>query len=144
MSSIDSIVDDFNVGFFTTINTNKEPINLDVPENSEFADFEGALQVVSSEPYVPSFADYVPVQLDGYTYDKNNNIIPTKITLDGVYAPKSFLDEDGDLDEEAEAAAYRERELAYKKEVINNWLENKDYELQNKADLMKALLAKAG
>ncbi|MCD4758913.1 MAG: hypothetical protein K8R39_11620 [Arcobacteraceae bacterium] len=141
MTSIDSIVNDFNIGFFTTINSNKEPINLSIPKNSEFANFEGALQVVSSEPYVPSLSNYV--QLDGYTFDENNNKIPTKITLEGIFAQDSFLDKDGNWDEEAEAAAYRERELEYKKEVINDWLENIDYDLQSKAELMKALLAKA-
>jgi hypothetical protein len=55
-----------------------------------------------------------------------------------------FLDKNGNWDEEAEYASYKEKELAYKKDVINDWLKERAYDLQNSADLMKALLEKVG
>jgi hypothetical protein len=138
MSSIDNIVNDFNIGFFTT-NNNKNPIDLD-PKNAKYADFEGSMKVVNSEAYTPSPSEYV--QVDGFRFD-DNKAIPTKITLEGVFAQDSFLDKDGNWDEEAEYEAYAQRELSYKKEVISNWMEERGYEVQNNATLMKALLAKA-
>lgn len=140
MSSINDLVNDFNIGFFNTNTNHKNSINFNIPENSEFSDFKDTLEVINTEAYTPPHLKYV--QLDGYTLDKNNNQIPTKITLKDVYAQDSFLDEDGNWDVKAENAAYKERELAYKKEVINEWLESRSYDLQNKAELMKALLEK--
>lgn len=95
---------------------------------------------MSSEAYIPSPSEYV--QLDGFRFDDNNKAIPTKITLEGVFAQDSFLDEDGNWDEEAEYKAYAQKELAYKKEVISDWMEARGYDLQNNATLMKALLSK--
>lgn len=140
MSSIDDIVNAFDIGFFhTNINT-KNPISLEVTQPPKLADFKATLEAVSTKPYTPPPSSKY-VQLDGFTLDENNNVVPTKITLDGMYSQDSFLDENGNWDEEAEARAYKERELKYQKEVINAWIEKMDYTLQNKAKLMKALLA---
>jgi hypothetical protein len=99
------------------------------------------MNVISTEAYTPPSSKYV--QLDGFTFDENNNRIPTKITLEGVYAQDSFLDENGNWDVKAEATAYKERELAHRKEFIDNWIKDNGYgELENTAQLMKALLAK--
>ncbi|RXK12322.1 hypothetical protein CP965_11210 [Halarcobacter mediterraneus] len=140
MSSINDLVNDFNIGFFNTNTNHKNSINFNISENPKFSDFKDTLEVMSTEAYTPAPSKYV--QLDGYTLDKNNNQVPTKITLKGAYAQDSFLDKYGNWDVKAENEAYKERELEYKKEVINEWLESRSYDLQNKAELMKALLEK--
>lgn len=141
MSEINDIVDSFNVGFFTTKISTKEPVNLKVNKPKELEDFNDIMNVISTEAYTPPSSKYV--QLDGFTFDENNNRIPTKITLEGVYAQDSFLDENGNWDVKAEATAYKERELAHRKEFIDNWIKDNGYgELENTAQLMKALLAK--
>lgn len=140
-SVINDIVDTFDIGFFSTDINTKNPINLDVSQASEFASFNETLKVISTEAYTPPASKYT--QLDGYTFDENNNQIPTKIVLEGVYSQDSFLDEKGNWDEKAEAEAYEERELKYKKEAIDDWLKNIEYDLQYKGEIMKALLAKA-
>lgn len=140
MSSTDNIVKSFNIGFFSTNVDSGDFIKNQIDQFDEPADFSATLKEVSREAYTPSFSKHV--QLDGFTLDENNNQIPTKITLKGVYGPELFLDENGNWDKEAEAEAYKKRELEYKKEVIEDWLKNIDFELQSKATLMKALLAK--
>ncbi len=141
MSSIDNIVNKFNIGFLSTVIDSNNSMMDQFSQFDKPTDFSATLKEISSEAYTPPPSQLV--QLDGYTLDKNNNKIPTKITLDGVYAKDSFLDEDGNWDKEAEAEAYKQRELKYKKEVIEDWLKNIDFELQSKAELMKALLAKS-
>ncbi len=139
MSGIDDVVNSFNIGFFQTINTNKNPIDLNIPENSQFSDFSKKLKVISSE------ATYRPpetVYLDGFDGSDPKNPIPIKIPLTG-YFQHPFLDEAGNWDEEAEYKSYAQSELKYKKEVISNWMEERGYEVQNNATLMKALLAKS-
>ncbi|PHO13713.1 hypothetical protein CPG38_01615 [Malaciobacter marinus] len=79
MSEINDIVDSFNVGFFTTKISTKEPINLKVNKPKELEDFNDIMNVISTEAYTPPSSKYV--QLDGFTFDENNNRIPTKITL---------------------------------------------------------------
>lgn len=129
-----NIVNEFNIGFFSTINNAINPIDLSVANNSEFGSFHEQLTAISSTPYTPSFSNHV--QLDGVTFDENHNLIPCKITLEGAFAQESYEnDEERDL-------AYKERELDYKKEVINDWLKTKGYDIYNSAELMKALLAK--
>ncbi len=141
MPSINDIVNSFDIGFFSTNINTKNPIRLDVSTPPKLADFKDTLNVISIEPYNPppptKFA-----QLDGFRLDENNIQVPTKIILKGVPQQDLFLDENGNWDVEAEAKAYKERELEYKKDVIIEWVENKGYELQNKAELMKALLAR--
>jgi hypothetical protein len=139
MSSTDDIVNSFNIGFFSTNIDSIHHIDLNVPENSKYADFDLSLKEISKEALPPPPEEYI--YLDGYSYDKNNNATPTMIKVKG-HSQASFLDKYGNWDVEAEAAAYKTRELEYKKEVINEWLDNKDYDLQNKAALMKAILAK--
>lgn len=139
MSAIDQAVNDFNIGFFSTNNNNKTPVNLD-PQNTKYGDFEGNMKVVSSEAYTPSPSEYV--QLDGFRFDDNNNAIPTKITIEGAFSQNSFLDKNGNWDEEAEYKSYAEKELEYKKDVISDWMKERGYDLQNNAALMKALLEK--
>ena len=145
MSSINDIVNNFNVGFFSTVINTKDQSNFNVSKANELVSFKETLEVISTESYTPpppSPSQYAT--LDGFTLDKDNNEIPTKIILEGVYAQDSFLDEDGNWDVKAEADAYKERELKYKEQVINNWIRDNGYgNLQNKAQLMKALLAKA-
>ncbi|RXJ81549.1 hypothetical protein [Arcobacter sp. F2176] len=138
MSGIDDVVNIFNVGFFQTNNNNKNPIDLNIPENSQFGDFSEKLKVITSE------ATYRPpetVYLDGYDFSDPKNPVPTKIPLTG-YFQHPFLDEDGNWDEEAEYKSYAETELEYKKEVVANWMEERGYDLKNNAALMKALLEK--
>jgi len=140
MSSIDNIVNSFNIGFFSTVIDSNNTMMDQFSRFDKQVNFSDTLKVISKEANNPPPTK--SVQLDGYTFDENNNPIPTKITIDGVYAQDSFLDEDGNWDKEAEAEAYRQRELKYKKEVIEDWLKNIDYDLQFKGELIKALLAK--
>lgn len=144
MSSINDIVNNFNVGFFSTVINTKDQSNFNVSKANELVSFKETLEVISTKSYTPpppSPSQYAT--LDGFTLDKDNNEIPTKIILEGVYAQDLFLDEDGNWDVKAEAEAYKERELKYKEQVINNWIRDNGYgNLQNKAQLMKALLAK--
>ena len=141
MSSISDRVDSFNVGFFSTKISDRELTKLEVNTPAELAGFKDKMKVISTEANTPPLSKYV--QLDGYSLDKDNNKIPTKITLEGVYAKDSFLDKNGNWDVEAEAVAYKERELAHKKEFIDNWIKNNGFgELENTAQLMKALLEK--
>ncbi|RXJ68553.1 hypothetical protein CRV08_06920 [Halarcobacter ebronensis] len=136
--SINEIVDQFNIGFFSTVNSNKESINLDVPEDSEFADFNGKLNEISSEAI---YRAPETMYFDGLDFSDPKNPKPIQIPVTG-YFQHPFLDEDGNWDEEAEFASYKEKELAYKQEVIEDWLKKMSVDLQNQADLMKALLAK--
>jgi len=140
MSSIDNIVDKFNIGFLSTVIDSDNSLMNQFSQFDKSTDFNATLKEISKEANTRPHTGYV--QLDGYTLDQNNNKIPTKITIDGVYAQDSFLDEDGNWDKKAEAEAYKQRELKYKKEVIEDWLKNIDYDLQSKTELMKALLAK--
>jgi hypothetical protein len=139
MSSIDNIVNDFNIGFLEINNNKKNPINFDISENSGFVNFEGTLKVISSEAYEP------PLQtryFEGFDASDPQNPVPIQIPITGHFQD-SFLDENGNWDEEAEYKSYAQRELKYKNEVISSWMEERGYEVQNNATLMKALLAKA-
>ncbi|WP_321315115.1 hypothetical protein [Halarcobacter sp.] len=140
MSSIDDLVNSFNIGFLSTHINSNDSINLNVNQPEELSNFNETLKEISKEALTPPPTK--SVQLDGYTLDENNNQVPTKIIIDGVYAQDSFLDKYGNWDEELEAQSYREKELEYKKEVIEDWLKDMNYDLQSKAELMKALLAK--
>ncbi|QEW07361.1 hypothetical protein [Nitrincola iocasae] len=140
MSSINDIVNSFNTGFFSTAIKSREPINLEVNKPEELADFKEVMRVVSTKSSTPPPPSKY-VQLDGFTTGANGSLVPTKITLEGVYAHDSFYDENGKWDVEAEA--YRERELVYKKEFINNWIKDNGYDEFHDTDiLMKVLLAK--
>jgi hypothetical protein len=142
VASVNEVVSEFNIGFFSTTNNNKEHLNLDNLKDSEFADFQGTMQMVNNEPYNPVRTREIDgvrfEQVDGKTY-----AIPTKLTVNMEYQDQ-FLDKNGNWDEEAEYASYKEKELAYKKDVINDWLKERGYDLQNSADLMKPLLEKVG
>jgi hypothetical protein len=140
MASINEVVSEFNIGFFSTINNNKEHLNLDNLKDSEYGDFSENLKIISTEAYEPSPETRY---LDGFDNSEPSNPVPTQIPITG-YFQDSFLDEDGNWDEEAEYASYKEKELAYKKDVIDDWLKERGYDLQNSADLMKALLEKVG
>jgi hypothetical protein len=140
MASINEVVSEFNIGFFSTINNNKEHLNLDNLKDSEYGDFSENLKIISTEAYEPPPETRY---LDGFDNSDPSNPVPTQIPITG-YFQDSFLDEDGNWDEEAEYASYKEKELVYKKDVINDWLKERGYDLQNSADLMKALLEKVG
>jgi predicted acetyltransferase len=141
MSSIDNIVNDFDIGFFSVDMDANGSIKDQIGQFDKPKDFSAILKEISKEEYTPPPPSKY-VQLDGFTLDENNNKIPSKITLKGLYRQESFLDENGNWDKKAEAEAYKKRELDYKKEVIDDWLKNINYDLHSKAELMKALLAK--
>ncbi len=144
MSSIDGVVSEFNIGFASIVNTNENPVNLNISEDTDFTSFKGSLELISSTPITP---EEEVVMVDGVEFEYSPDgesiigVTPTQIPLKGPFQD-SFLDEDGNWDEEAQYMAYRERELAHKKDVISEWMENGGYDLQNSAALMKALLAK--
>ncbi|PLY09708.1 MAG: hypothetical protein C0625_00480 [Arcobacter sp.] len=140
MSSIDDVVNSFNIGFFSTVLDNKDSINFDIPKDSEFLNFEGSLKLISSTPYTP---EKETRYLDGFDTSDSKHIVPTKIPITGHFQ-ESFLDEYGNWDKKAEALAYKQREQAYKKEVIEDWMKELGYDLENDAKLMKALLEKVG
>ncbi|RXJ88080.1 hypothetical protein [Arcobacter sp. CECT 8985] len=141
MPSINKIVDSFNIGFFSTKISTVEPINLSVSKPEELKDFNGTLTEISKTPTEPKFND---IELDGVKYDKNNNEVPTKIIIKNVMGHTPFFDKYGHWDFEAEANFYKENEKEYSKKVINDWIKDNGYaDLENKATLMKALLAKA-
>ncbi|WP_419770959.1 MAG: hypothetical protein ACNI3C_03985 [Candidatus Marinarcus sp.] len=140
MSSISDTVNEFNIGFFTITNNRENPIDFKIPKNSEFADFNKSLQVVSSESYEPPLETRY---LEGFDATDPKHPVPIQIPITGHFK-KSFLDKDGNWDEVAEYAFYRDRELKYKEEVISDWMVARGFDLQNNADLMKALLGKVG
>ncbi|RXJ60897.1 hypothetical protein [Candidatus Marinarcus aquaticus] len=142
MSSINDIVDSFNTGFFSKVVTTEEnPMELDVKTPKELSGFEEKMNVVSTEKSPPP--PTTSVALDGFTYNIFNRMVPAKIIIEGVHAQELFFDKNGNWDVEAEAESYKQKELAHKTEFIENWIKDNGYaELQNKAELMKALLAK--
>ncbi|QKF80610.1 hypothetical protein [Halarcobacter ebronensis] len=137
--SINEIADQFNIGFFSTVNQNQEHIDLNVQEDSELDGFSEKLKEISSEAI---YRAPETMYFDGLDFSDPKNPKPIQIPVTG-YFQHPFLDEDGNWDEEAEFASYKEKELAYKQEVIEDWLKKMSVDLQNQADLMKALLAKA-
>ncbi|MGB5867851.1 MAG: hypothetical protein WBG69_08295 [Arcobacteraceae bacterium] len=91
MSSINDILNSFNIGFMTTIDSNKNPINFD-PKNCKFQE---GMKIVNTTPYTP------PVQtkeVDGFKLvelaDGSIATIPSKIKLNGHFQ-EVFLDENG-------------------------------------------------
>lgn len=81
--------------------------------------------------------------LDGFYQVDSKHAVPYQIPITGHFQ-KQFLDENGNWDQEAESLYYKEKEDAYKEEVISDWIKEMGYDLENKAILMKALLEKVG
>lgn len=122
MSSTDNIINDFNIGFLKTADSLRSRINFQ--ENSELSSYEETLNQVSSSPIDPS-NNYL--QVNNFALDKQNMVIPEKVTLDNS------------ISQEMTENVQEENQLNYK----NDWLKNMGADLQNRAEIMKALLSNA-
>ncbi|MCG3660121.1 hypothetical protein [Aliarcobacter butzleri] len=122
MSSADNIINDFNIGFLKTADSLRSRINFQ--ENSEFSSYEETLNQVSSSPIDPS-NNYL--QVNNFALDRQNMVIPEKVDIDTASV------------QETNVNTQEEEQLSYK----NDFLKNMGVDLQNKAELMRALLSSA-
>lgn len=122
MSSADNIINDFNIGFLKTADSLRSRINFQ--ENSESSSYEETLNQVSSSPIDPS-NNYL--QVNNFALDRQNMVIPEKVDIDTASV------------QETNVNTQEEEQLSYK----NNFLKNMGVDLQNKAELMRALLSSA-
>ncbi|MDN5101847.1 hypothetical protein [Aliarcobacter butzleri] len=122
MSSADNIINDFNIGFLKTADSLRSRINFQ--DNSESSSYEETLNQVSSSPIDPS-NNYL--QVNNFALDRQDMIIPEKVAIDTASV------------QETNVNTQEEEQLSYK----NNFLKNMGVDLQNKAELMRALLSSA-
>lgn len=122
MSSADNIINDFNIGFLKTADSLRSRINFQ--ENSESSSYEETLNQVSSSPIDPSNNYF---QVNNFALDRQDMIIPEKVAIDTASV------------QETNVNTQEEQQLSYK----NNFLKNMGVDLQNKAELMRALLSSA-
>ncbi len=122
MSSADNIINDFNIGFLKTADSLRSRINFQ--ENSESSSYEETLNQVSSSPIDPS-NNYL--QVNNFALDRQNMVIPEKVDIDTASV------------QETNVNTQEEDQLSYK----NDFLKNMGVDLQNKAELMRALLSSA-
>ncbi|EFU69021.1 conserved hypothetical protein [Aliarcobacter butzleri JV22] len=122
MSSADNIINDFNIGFLKTADSLRSRINFQ--ENSESSSYEETLNQVSSSPIDPS-NNYL--QVNNFALDGQNMVIPEKVAIDTASV------------QETNVNTQEEEQLSYK----NDFLKNMGVDLQNKAELMRALLSSA-
>ncbi|MFW2597850.1 hypothetical protein [Aliarcobacter butzleri] len=122
MSSADNIINDFNIGFLKTADSLRSRINFQ--ENSESSSYEETLNQVSSSPIDPS-NNYL--QVNNFALDRQDMIIPEKVDIDTASV------------QETNVNTQEEEQLSYK----NDFLKNMGVDLQNKAELMRALLSSA-
>ncbi|MCT7610550.1 hypothetical protein N5U14_06795 [Aliarcobacter butzleri] len=122
MSSADNIINDFNIGFLKTADSLRSRINFQ--ENSESSSYEETLNQVSSSPIDPS-NNYL--QVNNFALDGQNMVIPEKVAIDTASV------------QETNVNTQEEEQLNYK----NDFLKNMGVDLQNKAELMRALLSSA-
>ncbi|MCT7567889.1 hypothetical protein [Aliarcobacter butzleri] len=122
MSSADNIINDFNIGFLKTADSLRSRINFE--ENSESSSYEETLNQVSSSPIDPS-NNYL--QVNNFGLDRQNMAIPEKVAIDTASV------------QETNVNTQEEDQLSYK----NDFLKNMGVDLQNKAELMRALLSSA-
>ncbi|WP_152018156.1 hypothetical protein [Aliarcobacter butzleri] len=122
MSSADNIINDFNIGFLKTADSLRSRINFQ--ENSESSSYEETLNQVSSSPIDPS-NNYL--QVNNFALDRQNIVIPEKVDIDTASV------------QETNVNTQEEQQLSYK----NDFLKNMGVDLQNKAELMRALLSSA-
>ncbi|BAK71017.1 hypothetical protein [Aliarcobacter butzleri] len=122
MSSADNIINDFNIGFLKTADSLRSRINFE--ENSESSSYEETLNQVSSSPIDPS-NNYL--QVNNFALDRQNMVIPEKVAIDTTSV------------QETNVNTQEEDQLSYK----NDFLKNMGVDLQNKAELMRALLSSA-
>ncbi|MCT7536589.1 hypothetical protein [Aliarcobacter butzleri] len=121
MSSADNIINDFNIGFLKTADSLRSRINFQ--ENSESSSYEETLNQVSSSPIDPS-NNYL--QVNNFALDRQNMVIPEKVAIDTASVQETNVNT-------------QEEQLSYK----NDFLKNMGVDLQNKAELMRALLSSA-
>ncbi|MCG3701831.1 hypothetical protein L5F41_06975 [Aliarcobacter butzleri] len=121
MSSADNIINDFNIGFLKTADSLRSRINFQ--ENSESSSYEETLNQVSSSPIDPS-NNYL--QVNNFALDRQNMVIPEKVDIDTASVQETNVNT-------------QEEQLNYK----NDFLKNIGVDLQNKAELMRALLSSA-
>lgn len=122
MSSADNIINDFNIGFLKTADSLRSRINFQ--ENSESSSYEETLNQVSSSPIDPS-NNYL--QVNNFALDRQNMVISEKVAIDTASV------------QETNVNTQEEEQLSYK----NDFLKNMGVDLQNKAELMRALLSSA-
>ncbi|MFX4232599.1 hypothetical protein ACOL24_01940 [Aliarcobacter butzleri] len=122
MSSADNIINDFNIGFLKTADSLRSRINFQ--ENSESSSYEETLNQVSSSPIDPS-NNYL--QVNNFALDRQNMVIPEKVAIDTASVQETNIN------------TQEEDQLSYK----NDFLKNMGVDLQNKAELMRALLSSA-
>ncbi|KLE00844.1 hypothetical protein [Aliarcobacter butzleri] len=122
MSSADNIINDFNIGFLKTADSLRSRISFE--ENSESSSYEETLNQVSSSPIDPS-NNYL--QVNNFALDRQNMVIPEKVAIDTTSV------------QETNVNTQEEDQLSYK----NDFLKNMGVDLQNKAELMRALLSSA-
>ncbi|MBF7070620.1 hypothetical protein [Aliarcobacter butzleri] len=122
MSSADNIINDFNIGFLKTADSLRSRINFE--ENSESSSYEETLNQVSSSPIDPS-NNYL--QVNNFALDRQDMVIPEKVAIDNASV------------QETNVNTQEEQQLSYK----NDFLKNMGVDLQNKAELMRALLSSA-
>lgn len=122
MSSADNIINDFNIGFLKTADSLRSRISFE--ENSESSSYEETLNQVSSSPIDPS-NNYL--QVNNFALDRQNMVIPEKVAIDTASV------------QETNVNTQEEDQLSYK----NDFLKNMGVDLQNKAELMRALLSSA-
>ncbi|MFX4266884.1 hypothetical protein ACOL29_04385 [Aliarcobacter butzleri] len=121
MSSADNIINDFNIGFLKTADSLRSRISFE--ENSESSSYEETLNQVSSSPIDPS-NNYL--QVNNFALDRQNMVIPEKVAIDNTSVQETNVNT-------------QEEQLSYK----NDFLKNMGVDLQNKAELMRALLSSA-
>lgn len=121
-SSADNIINDFNIGFLKTADSLRSRISFE--ENSESSSYEETLNQVSSSPIDPS-NNYL--QVNNFALDRQNMVIPEKVAIDTTSV------------QETNVNTQEEDQLSYK----NDFLKNMGVDLQNKAELMRALLSSA-
>ncbi|MFW2578574.1 hypothetical protein [Aliarcobacter butzleri] len=121
MSSADNIINDFNIGFLKTADSLRSRINFQ--ENSESSSYEETLNQVNSSPIDPS-NNYL--QVNNFALDRQNMVIPEKVDIDTASVQETNVNT-------------QEEQLNYK----NDFLKNIGVDLQNKAELMRALLSSA-
>ncbi|WP_323589812.1 hypothetical protein [Aliarcobacter butzleri] len=121
MSSADNIINDFNIGFLKTADSLRSRINFQ--ENSESSSYQETLNQVSSSPIDPS-NNYL--QVNNFALDRQNMVIPEKVAIDTTSVQETNVNT-------------QEEQLSYK----NDFLKNMGVDLQNKAELMRALLSSA-
>ncbi|MCR8710005.1 hypothetical protein [Aliarcobacter butzleri] len=122
MSSADNIINDFNIGFLKTADSLRSRINFE--ENSESSSYEETLNQVSSSPIDPS-NNYL--QVNNFALDRQNMVIPEKVDIETASV------------QETNVNTQEEEQLSYK----NDFLKNMGVDLQNKAELMRAVLSSA-